>query len=102
MGKPLVCMSREATERDVRLAFGHKMMILKLQPKTFNNNIIKLSSMNVLKVVGCSMALCALPLLGQTGGGTELFRDMKAPQHERYHGSVVPFDRGRKDFLVGQ
>ena len=39
--------------------------------------------MNVLKVVGCSMALCALPLLGQTGGGTELFRDMKAPQHER-------------------
>lgn len=39
--------------------------------------------MNVLKVVGCSMALCALPLSGQTGGGTELFRDMKAPQHER-------------------
>lgn len=39
--------------------------------------------MNVLKVIGCSMALCALPLSGQTGGGTELFRDMKAPQHER-------------------
>lgn len=39
--------------------------------------------MNVLKVVGCSMALCALPLSGQTDGGTELFRDMKAPQHER-------------------
>lgn len=39
--------------------------------------------MNVLKVIGCSMALCVLPLSGQTGGGTELFRDMKAPQHER-------------------
>ena len=39
--------------------------------------------MNVLKVIGCSMTLCALPLSGQTGGGTELFRDMKAPQHER-------------------
>lgn len=39
--------------------------------------------MNVLKVVGCSMALFALPLSGQTDGGTELFRDMKAPQHER-------------------
>lgn len=39
--------------------------------------------MNVLKVVGCSMVLFALPLSGQTGGGTELFRDMKAPQHER-------------------
>ena len=55
--------------------------------------------MNVLKVIGCSMTLCALPLSGQTGGGTELFRDMKAPQHERI---MDLFDCGRKDILVGQ
>ena len=39
-GETLVfCMNREATERDVRLACGNKMMILKLQPKTFNTII---------------------------------------------------------------
>ena len=39
-GETLVfCMNREATERDVRLACGDKMMILKLQPKTFNTII---------------------------------------------------------------
>lgn len=33
------CMNREAAERGVRLVCGDKMMILKLQPKTFNTII---------------------------------------------------------------
>ena len=33
------CMNREAAERGVRLVCGDKMMILNLQPKTFNTII---------------------------------------------------------------
>ena len=39
--------------------------------------------MKILKLIGCSLSLLALPLTGQAQNGGELFRDMNAPQHER-------------------
>lgn len=39
--------------------------------------------MKILKLIGCSLSLLALPLAGQAQNGGELFRDMNAPQHER-------------------
>lgn len=40
-------------------------------------------NMKLLKLIGCSFSLLALPLMGQTQNGAELFRDRNAPQHER-------------------
>ena len=39
--------------------------------------------MKILKLIGCSLSLLALPLAGQAQNGGKLFRDMNAPQHER-------------------
>ena len=35
--------------------------------------------MKILKLIGCSLSLLALPLAGQAQNGGELFRDMNAP-----------------------